>query len=282
VCLAEVVAARGQCEPLDPRGAPIRDVPPPLASFDFRVSPGTTTFVPTLEVVTSGFELTLLYPYQNRDAPPSATGAGYWVEGELVSRTKVEICARALQPQQPRCVQEFLTIDLGRIQDSVTRVGVPVAEYDVRLRHLADGPELSPVYVTPVRVRTGEMTLVQASLQDALGEIAGQVTLNGNAPGPGLKLCVAGIDHQLVDARVYTWCMDLEDAGAHPTGDGRFQLLLPAGEGRGSVCLAEVVAALGQCEPLDRRGAPIRNVQPPLASFEFKVDRGTTRYVTIR
>jgi sugar lactone lactonase YvrE len=237
----------------------------------------SVTVTATILIGPSRVELSLWY----RDAgwsmsrPPSATGANYWLEGELVSRT--ETVRKCEDADQTRCAEQALTIELGRINDSVTRTGVLDGEYEVRLRHLPDGPVVSPLTFSPggvVRVQAGQTTSVRAELEGALGQIQGNVTLNGNAPGPGLKLCVVGLDRTRVeDPRLYTWCMDLESTR------GSFNLLLPAGEGRGSVCPANIVTEHGQCEALDPRRFPVPNAAPPLARFDFNVAPGVTTVV---
>jgi sugar lactone lactonase YvrE len=228
----------------------------------------SVTVTATILIARSKIDLTLWYRDDgwSTSRPPSTVGT-YWVEGELVGRTET-ICGDARCPP--------LTIDLGRISDSLTHVGAPDGDYAVRLRHLPDGPVLSPeVRFEPavVQVRAGQTTSVKADLEDALGQIQGQVTLNGLAPGPGLKLCVVGIDPNRWPPTLYTWCMDLDPAW------GQFNLLLPAGEGRGSVCTAEFVAKYGLCEALDFRGDPLPSALNPLASFVFSVMPGRTRDV---
>jgi hypothetical protein len=271
-----VVTEFGRCDPVDKDGRPLRTVPPPLTAFDFIVEPGRATSLRDFSIRRNGVRVDLLYMDRTlRErvgfAPPSATGATYWVDGGL----------------RDEGTSSPLPVSFGRIQDTVSRYDLRESHYSLVLGYGPGGGlsqdargvwqspyPLQNVQLTPISfaLRDDEVEVVRADLTQALGEIEGRVTVSGADPGPGLALCVASTD---MPRRYAVWCLDL-------AADGQFDLLLPVGPGHGTVCNMNVVTEFGRCDPVDKDGRPLRTVPPPLTAFDFTVEPGRATGVTFR
>jgi sugar lactone lactonase YvrE len=225
--------------------------------------------------------LSVVLRYDDREfgqGPPSQTGATYWVEGALLDSAGTVV------------------MDLGRIADTTTVNGVPVGSYTMRLGYGAHGATLldnrgNPLYdlrdvrfePVNVRVEAGRLTTVKADLSAALGRLEGRVALPAGLTEleeqrkrvlPPLVLCVKSAQR-----RYATWCLDRPLSSSQSESYFDFNVLLPPGAGRGSVCPAEVVATWGLCEPVDGRGNLLPGAPIPLAVFGFEVKPGRTTTV---
>lgn len=249
VCLTRE-ATGTECTPAGPtaRG--------PLASFTFRVQPGRTTSLDTVDLALRSLRVTLAYQDREWSAPalPGATGADHWIEARL----------------EPRSLRGA-TVELGRIGDVAEALALAGADYDLRLSY---GPRPASQYsrtippadlVTPVRVSFGPapgQSSVTVDLSGAVGVIEGSFTFNGGRPGPGYAFCISMGD---VSSRTaFNWCPTLPD-------DGSIRFLLPDGTGTGAVCRAVDVVS-SKC--------PSSALEPSVATVAFRVRAGETRNIS--
>ena len=174
-----------------------------LATFTFTATAGTETDVGTINADTGDLQVNLTYLGQ----PPSAANSG----GSF------------------QIILDNYNTPFSTFVDSQTLHNIPVGNYTLHLKGEFCNSDLTPP--VPVIISTGQTTQVAFDLTNEVGILKGKVIANGQ-PAQGFTV------YGCVNCGSMPWMCD-GSASTQTGTDGSFRLMLPAGQGSGSISSPE-------------------------------------------